>query len=139
MRVSPQRWSTAHESRDAEGRDPDLERGQQVVCIRSQARSILPHWRRRRIRERENNALPEAQVACQFRAALTKRRLSRAMCAQRRDSAVPALRPWSEADQTASEVDQPLESEADCNKAHADHSESLDTLKRRGCVERRGT
>ena len=41
--------------------------------------------------------------------------------------------------QTAFEVDESLEYESDLVKAHADHSESLDTLKRRECVERRGT
>ena len=61
------------------------------------------------------------------------------MRAQRRDPAVLALRPWSEADQTAFEVDQSLKNEAAFDGAHADHSESLDTLKRRECVERRGT
>ena len=51
----------------------------------------------------------------------------------------PASSPWSEADQTAFEVDQSPENEADFDRAHADRSESLDTLKHRGCVERRGT
>ena len=37
------------------------------------------------------------------------------------------------------EVDQSLENDTDFVRAHADHSESLDTLKRRECVERRGT
>ena len=52
---------------------------------------------------------------------------------------MPASRPWCEAEQTAFEADQSLESEADFDKAHVDHSELLDTLKRRECVERRGT
>ena len=55
------------------------------------------------------------------------------MRVQRRDSAVPASRP--DAEQTALEADQSLEYKADLDKAHADHSESLDTLKRRECVE----
>ena len=32
-----------------------------------------------------------------------------------------------------------LENEAEFDRAHADHSESLNTLKHRECVERRGT
>ena len=58
--------------------------------IRTQARSILPHWWRPSHREREHNALPEAPAACQLRAALQGGGCSRAMRAQRRDSAVPA-------------------------------------------------
>ena len=37
--------------------------------------------------------------------------------------------------ETALEANQSLENEADFDRAHADHSESLDTLKRRECVE----
>ena len=69
MRVSFQRCSTAHESRNAEGLNPDLERGRQACAfVHKHARycrtvpSVAPRAREQRT--------SRSAVACQLRAAL---------------------------------------------------------------------
>ena len=93
MQVSLQWCSTAHESRDAKGRDPDLVRGRQACAFghkharycRTGAGVRIASARTKHFQKRSCMPVPSSSP---------RRRLSRAMRAQRRDSAMPASRPW---------------------------------------------